>query len=138
MLDKIDFCSALASIGLPEQGSNRGYPPAQLITNFLVSIWSGANCIEHLEVTRNDEVIRQIFNWERMAGHRAFKRYFQKFDQATNQRVFTSLYQWFFGNLHFDNYTLDFDSSVLTRYGNQQGAKKGYNQKSRDVALIIL
>lgn len=129
MLDKFDFCSALDSIGLPEQGSNRGYPPAQLITNFLVSIWSGANCFEHLEVTRNDEVIRQIFNWERMAGHRAFKRYFQKFDQATNQRVFTSLYQWFFGNLHFDNYTLDFDSSVLTRYGNQQGAKKGYNPK---------
>ena len=74
-------------------------------------------------------MIGELFNWERMPGHRAFKRYFQKFDQATNQRVFTGLYQWFFRNLHFDNYTLDFDSSVLTRYGRQQGAQKGYNPR---------
>jgi hypothetical protein len=31
--------------------------------------------------------------------------------------------------LQFDNYTLDLDSTVLTRYGNQQGAAKGYNIK---------
>jgi hypothetical protein len=28
----------------------------------------------------------------------------------------------------FDNFTMDIDSSVLTRYGDQQGAKKGYNK----------
>lgn len=36
-------------------------------------------------------------------------------------------YRWIFDNLHFDNFTLELDSSVITRYGNQQGAKKGYN-----------
>jgi hypothetical protein len=30
--------------------------------------------------------------------------------------------------LKFDNFTLDIDSSVITRYGNQQGSKKGYNK----------
>jgi hypothetical protein len=45
--------------------------------------------------------------------------------------VFQHLYQWFFQNLHFDNYTLDFDSTVLTRYGEQQGSKKGYNPQKR-------
>lgn len=129
MLKKIEFGRMVAGLELPEQGSNRGYSPQQLVTSFLASVWCGANCFEHLEVTRSDEVIREIFGWKKMAGHRAFKRYFEKFDQATNQRVFQQAYQWFFGNLHFDNYTLDFDSSVLTRYGNQQGARKGYNPK---------
>ena len=64
-----------------------------------------------------------------MAGHRAFARYFQKFSMQDNARVFTCLYQWFFDNLAFDNFTLDLDSSVVTRYGEQQGAAKGYNPK---------
>jgi len=129
MLNRIKFASTLNDLKLPIQGSNRGYSPEQLITNFLVSVWCGANNFEHLEVTRQDEAIREIFDWQSMPGHRAFKRYFQKFNQCTNNRVFTKFYQWFFSNLHFDNYTLDFDSSVITRYGEQQGAKKGYNSK---------
>jgi hypothetical protein len=36
---------------------------------------------------------------------------------------------FFFGQLQFDNYTLDFDSTVLTRFGSQQGASKGYNSQ---------
>ncbi len=128
MLEKMDFHDVLGRCGLPGQGSNRGYAPQQLMTNFLLSVWSGANCFEHLEVTRHDKAISDIFDWHRMPGHRAFKRYFQKFDQATNQRVFDKLYRWFFSNLQFDNCTLDFDSSVLTRYGAQQGAAKGYNR----------
>ncbi len=127
MLDKIDFGSFLSTIDLPEQGSNRGYSPEQLIISFLISVWCGANSFEHLEVTRHDEAIKDIFGFKRMAGHRSFKRYFEKFDQATNQRIFQRLYEWFFSNLQFDNYTLDFDSTVITRYGNQEGAKKGYN-----------
>ena len=38
-------------------------------------------------------------------------------------------YQWFFGKLCFDNYTLDFDSTVEQRCGEQEGAAKGYNPK---------
>lgn len=127
MLNSVGFEQMIQELPLPSQGSNRGYSPDQLIQQFLTSVWCGANCFEQLEVTRADEVIRQLFGWERMAGHRAVKRYFEKFDQATNQRVFESVYRWFYTHLQFDNYTLDFDSTVLTRYGQQQGAKKGYN-----------
>jgi hypothetical protein len=37
------------------------------------------------------------------------------------------LYKWFFEQLKFDNYTLDVDSSVITRYGEQEGSLRGYN-----------
>lgn len=127
LLDKMQFSEALFESNLPQQESNRGYKPEQLLTNFMVGVWCGANCFEHMEVTRRDHVIGELFGWQQMPGHRAFQRYFNKFNQAKNQEVFTSLYRWFFNRLQFDNYTIDFDSTILTRYGDQQGAKKGYN-----------
>lgn len=39
------------------------------------------------------------------------------------------MFRWFFSQLVFDNYTLDFDSTVIVRKGNQQGEAKGYNPK---------
>jgi len=127
MLDKIEFAKILSELDIPKPGSNRGYSGTQLVISFIVSIWCGANKFFHTEVTRQDEVIKEIFGWKSMAGHLSFERFFCKFSKARNQRVFTDLYQWFFNQLKFDNYTLDVDSSVLTRYGSQEGATKGYN-----------
>jgi hypothetical protein len=129
LIEKTKINEVLERLPLPAQKSNRGYKPIQLINNFWVSIWSGASRYEHLEVTRMDKVIQKIFGWRTMAGHKCFQRYFKKFGQADNQRVFTELFNWFFKQIKFDNYTLDLDSTILTRYGNQQGAKKGYNPK---------
>ena len=127
MLDQMFINDVISSLSLPQQGSNRGYSPEQLIIQFWISVWCGANCFDHLEVTRSDKVIQEMCKWKRMAGRKSFQRYFSKFNQTTNQEVFTQLYQWFFDNLKFDNYTLDFDSTILTRYGEQEGAAKGYN-----------
>lgn len=127
LLDRTGILTRLIACDLPQQGSNRGYDPIQLITSFMVSVWCGANRFEHLEVSRFDDVLRRIFGFKKMAGHKAYQRYFQKFTIAINQQVFPKLSQWFFSQIKLDNYTLDVDSTVLTRYGTQQGAAKGYN-----------
>ncbi len=129
MMERMGFTDFLERTPLPQPGSNRGYDPVQIIVQFLVSVWCGANRYEHLEVARFDGVIQQLFGWKKMAGHRAFVRFFQKFDLEKNSQVFPPFYRWFFNNLKFDNYTLDFDSSVITRYGSQQGAAVGYNAR---------
>jgi hypothetical protein len=131
LLDKTKINEAMQAIDLPQQKSNRGYDPIQLINSFWVSLWCGANRFDHLEVTRQDRVVQDIFEWKAMAGHKAFQRYFKKFTHGVNQRVFGKLYEWFFAQLKFDSYTLDFDSTVMTRYGNQEGAKVGYNPNKR-------
>ncbi len=131
LIEQTGINAALKKVGLPVQRSNRGYDPVQLINNFWVSIWSGANRYEHLEVTRQDKVTQKMFGWKTMAGHKSFQRYFKKFTQKTNNSVFTELFQWFYRQIHFDNYTLDVDSTILTRYGEQEGATKGYNPKKR-------
>ncbi|MDA8390025.1 MAG: hypothetical protein M0Z76_04720 [Gammaproteobacteria bacterium] len=52
MLDHLHFDEALQRSSLPQPGSNRGYRPEQLITQFMLSVWCGANRFEHGEVTR--------------------------------------------------------------------------------------
>ena len=57
--------------------------------------------------------------------------FFAKFTQTTNQKVSDYFYKWIFENVQFDNFTLDIDSSVITRYGEQEGALRGYNPSKK-------
>lgn len=128
MLERMEFREVVkGSSDLPRPGSNRGYAPATVVEAFMTSVWCGANRFLHTEVTRHDGALGKIFGWERIPGQDAYKRFFKKFTHARNQRVSDYFYRWIFSNLKFDNFTLDLDSSVITRYGEQEGAKKGYN-----------
>jgi len=128
MIDQSGFATYLESLPLPEQGSNRGYPPVQLFIQFMSALWCGADRYSHLDITRLDYSLQRMFGWKRMPEHKAFERYFRKFDMSTTQAIFGSLYRWCFANLKFDHFTLDIDSSVVTRYGEQEGSAKGYNR----------
>lgn len=101
----------------------------QLILSLFAGVWCGVSCFGHLDVVRYDNALCRLLGWECGADHRAYQRYFNKFSQAINQRVFGEIFRWFFSLLVFDNYTLDFDSTVMVREGYQEGAAKGYNPK---------
>ena len=129
MIEKCHFEDLLRRLDIPQQGSNRGYDPVKLILSLFAGVWCGASCFGHLDVVRYDAALCQLLGMKRGADHKAYQRYFEKFSQATNHRVFSELYRWFFSELVFDNYTLDFDSTVMVREGEQDGAAKGYNPK---------
>ncbi len=116
---------------LPRPGSNRGYNPQTIVESFIASVWCGANRFLHTEILRHDTSLGRVFGWSKTPGQDVYKRYFGKFTQKINQNVFNHLFTWFFKQLHFNNYTIDFDSSVMTRYGKQEGAKRGYNPSKR-------
>lgn len=129
MLDRCHFDEQLVKSGIPSQGSNRGYNPVQIILGLFAGVWCGASRFGHLDIVRYDTALCNLLGWNRGADHRAYQCYLNKFSQATNQRVFSELFSWFFSELVFDNYTLDFDSTVMVREGSQEGAAKGYNPK---------
>ena len=131
MLERMDMESILGRLALPQPGSNRGYKPEQLLQQFMLSIWCGANRFEHTEVTRHDGVLQRLFGWTRMANFKAITRLFGKFNQATNDVVFGAWYAWLFQSLRIGGLTLDLDSTVMTRYGKQEGAAVGYNPNKR-------
>jgi hypothetical protein len=127
LIDKTGIRTKLSSLGLPQSKSNNSIDALSIIESFWVSIWIGCFRFSHTAVVRMDEVLRQIFGWKRVASGTTFIRFFKKFTPSMNHRIFIELYSWFFEQLTFDNYTLDVDSSVITRYGQQEGSKKGYN-----------
>jgi len=132
LLDTLEFREALGQWSLPGPGSHRGYAPAQLIEQFIVSIWCGACRFAHAETVRMDGTLTRLFGWTRVAEHKAIMRLFQRFDMLTNERVQAAAYRWLFGQIGaLKQVTLDVDSTVLTRHGEQEGARRGYNPGRR-------
>ena len=132
MLSKMGFREQINSCSdLPQPNSNRGHKVSTIIEAFITSIWCGANRFMHTEVTRHDIALGKIFDWDVIPAQDTYKRFFNKFNQTTNQKVSDYFYSWIFDNFKFDNFTLDIDSSVMTRYGEQEGAKKGYNPSKK-------
>jgi hypothetical protein len=131
-LDKMRFSEQVTSYDfLPQPGSNRGYSPSVLLEAFVCSVWCGATKFIHTELTRSDRALSRIFGWKRVPAQDAYKRFFSKFTQTDTLRVGDYFFRWLINNYQYDNFTIDFDSSVLTRYGNQQGAKRGYNPQKK-------
>ena len=127
MLDKVGIVEFLKSLPLPKPGSNRGFKSVDVIMSFMLSIWCGANRFVHTEVTRQDNALKKIFGLKLIPSSPTLTRFFRKFSYKLNTEIFDEIYSWFFNSLNYSNLTADFDSSVLTRYGTQEGAAVGYN-----------
>ena len=128
----VRFCFRVsAKWDLPQACSNRDYEPLQIIEQFLVSIWCDANRFAHADITRMDGTLSRLFGWTRVARHKAIKRLLNRFDMARNEQVQGQIYRWLFERLSIDRLTLDVDSTVIHRNGNQQGAAQGYNPSKK-------
>jgi hypothetical protein len=118
--------------GLPQPGSNRGYQTIDLIEGFLTSVILGARRLEHCGMLRTDEVIRQIYGWQKgMGSASTFQRFFHKFDDGLNAKLFWPIMKFVLSRVAIGFMTIDLDSSVIPRYGKQQKAEVGYNPKKR-------
>jgi hypothetical protein len=134
MKDLVDRCrikDLLRTCDLPQPQSNRGYDPIDIVESFWTSIWIGASRFTHCSWLRFDATLKEIFNWKEVPSQSTYSRFFSKFSLKRNTEVFPKIQRWFFEQLRFDNMTIDLDSSVMTRYGEQEGAKVGYNPQKR-------
>jgi len=131
LVDNTGIKSFMGALNLPRRGSNRSYFPLDIIESFWVSIWIGASRFTHSSWLRYDTVLKEIFDWKEVPSQSTYSRFFHKFSWKRNDEVFPRLQHWFFNQLHFDNMTLDLDSMVITRYGEQEGARVGYNPHKR-------
>jgi len=118
----------LLGVNLPLGGSNRAYDRVDMIEGFLVSVVLGSKRLAHSGWLRMDEIIREIFGWQRpMASASTYSRFFQRFDIDRNDAVFPVLMKKWWDKISLKKMTIDIDSTVITRYGRQEYAKKGYN-----------
>lgn len=118
----------LSNLPIPQPKSNRGYCPEDLIEGFLCSVVLGSRRLAHTGMLRTDTVIQEIFGWKKgMADQSTFSRFFRKHTLELNDQIFPALMRGFFEKVNFDKMTIDIDSTVNTRYGEQENAEVGYN-----------
>lgn len=132
---KIGVCEVIEETFVElSPGSNRGYKPWELIVSFMVAIFMGADRVAHIHLLRWDGPVRAMFTLTRVPSASSLLRFFRKFNL---KRISVLMPEWNRRMMDrardlFDagGETLDLDSSVFERYGEQQeGAKKGYNPR---------
>jgi len=121
------------TFGAFEPGSNRGYKPWELIISFIVAIYMGANRVAQIDLLRWDAPVRGMFALTRVPSASSLLRFFRKFNL---KHVSVLMPEWnrqmmerARGQFCASGETMDLDSSVFERYGEQEGSKKGYNPR---------
>lgn len=128
-IDRTNIIQDLESVDLPQPNSNAGYNPITIIQGFWLSIFTGASRFIHADWLRYDTVLQEIFELNKLPSQSTYSRFFHKFSFMKNNEIFPELQRKFLEQINIGEITVDLDSSVITRYGEQEGAKKGYNPK---------
>jgi hypothetical protein len=128
-LRKIGWSQALAVNWPFTYESPNAIPPQQTFTVFLFAVLSGASRFAHAGLLRADMALREMLGIRRCASDDAVRAMFGRFGLGEIQRLFRPLWAWCLMRLPTPSsgYTLDVDSSVFVRWGEQEGAKLGYN-----------
>lgn len=130
-IDKIGVDDFLDALPLPQPGSNRGYAPSDIVKSFWLGIWTGASRYIHCDWVRYDNVLQEIFGFKQMPSQSTYSRFFGKFSDKSNTALFPQMQNWLLEKIDIGSVTIDFDSTVITRYGEQEGGSKGYNPNKR-------
>jgi len=105
--------------------------PTETFTAFLISVLSGARRFAHAGLLRLDRAMHCLLGIVRFPTDDTMRNLFKRFSQAKVSEFYSSLTRWQVQKLpeRTEGYSLDLDSTVFERYGQQQGALKGYNPK---------
>lgn len=130
--DRIGMFDKLRQLALHREGSAVAVKHHEIIESFMMSVILGAGSCSGASQISYDEVLKEIFQWEKgMPSQSTLSRFFPKYTQQKSDEIFSDLNQWWFSELGYTNLTLDVDSTVITRFGHQEGAEKGYNPKRK-------
>jgi len=128
--DRIGLYDKIRELPFHNVGSSIAVEHHEIIESFIMSVILGAGNCSGASQIGYDDVLKEIFQWEKgMPSQSTLSRFFPKYNHDESDSIFSELFTWWFDQLGNLNLTLDIDSTVITRFGNQEGAEKGYNPK---------
>lgn len=103
--------------------------PVEVVLAFMAGVLTGSRRLAHVERLRWDEGVRRMLGMERFVSDSTLSRFLRRFTAGTVATVFESLMRWQISQIGLQGEILDLDSSVIERYGKQEGTQLGYNPK---------
>src|ERR1700684_1454037 len=130
-LDKIGFVEAVRQHMPIHWRSPNHIDPTSTFTAFLVSVLAGARRFAHASLLRGDRALHARLGLHRFPTDDTIRNLFRRFGMGEVQRLFEPLAEWQMQRLprRSEGYTLDLDSTVFERYGQQEGSLKGHNPR---------
>src|SRR6202162_2356932 len=130
-LGKIGFVEAVRQHMPIRWRSPNHIDPSCTFTAFLVSVLVGARRFAHASLLRGDRALHALLGMNLFPTDDTIRNLFRQFGMGQVQRLFEPLAEWQMQRLprRPEGYTLDLDSTVFERYGEQEGSLKGHNPR---------
>jgi DNA-directed RNA polymerase subunit N (RpoN/RPB10) len=130
-LDKIGWVTAVGQYMPIRFTSPNHIDPTSTFTAFLIAVLAGARRFAHAGLLRADRALHALLGMDRFPTDDTIRNLFRRFGMGHVQRLFEPLAEWQMQRLpqRGEGYTLDLDSTVFERYGQQEGSLKGHNPR---------
>jgi hypothetical protein len=131
-LNKIGFVKQVMECMPIVHTSSNSIPPAQTYLAFLISVATGARRFAHASWLRGDRALHGLLGIDRFPSDDTIRNLFLRFGMGEVQRFFEPMTEWNMKRIppRVEGHSLDLDSTVFERHGQQQeGALKGYNPR---------
>ncbi len=130
-LRKIDLVGQLRQYMPVRWKSHNHIDPTTSFLAFLTSVLVGARRFAHTTLLRSDLALHSLLGTARFPSDDTVRNLFREFTMGHVQRLYEPLTEWQMQRLPVrpEGYTLDLDSTVFERYGNQEGSLKGHNPR---------
>ena len=127
--DQVGFFRELERVLPNAKTSPNQISSIDVVKTLYATVLSGGTRFAHVERVRGDEVIRQVMGAARVGSADTVRRYFQGLSASDGERIYAELQGVMSTMLgsHTREDVLDLDSTILERYGKQQGVGKGYH-----------
>ena len=104
--------------------SPNAIPVSDLLLGFMVGVLTGASRMLHLERLRADTALRTMFGISRFVAPTTYARFFQSMQGQARTHFWETVTAWTLERLPArpEGYTLDIDSTVVERFGEQEGS----------------
>ena len=105
-------------------------PTATLIA-FLIAVLAGARRFVHANWLRGDGALHALLGMTRFPTDDTIRNLFRRFGMGEVHQLYAPLTEWQMERLpaRAEGYSLDLDSTVFERYGEQEGSLKGHNPR---------
>jgi hypothetical protein len=129
-LKKTGFLKRLADSSPVQYTSNNASPIHDILASLLLTMISDGSRFSHVERLRHDPALAQVMGMESIVSDETIRRYLKALPEAESRQWFAEASRPLWGAIP-EQFILDWDSTVLTRYGKQEDAEVGYNPHKR-------
>jgi Transposase DDE domain group 1 len=111
--------------------SHNQIDPAATLIAFLMAVLVGARRFAHANWLRGDRALHALLGIRRFPTDDTIRNLFGRFGMGEVHQLYSRLSEWQMKRLpkRAEGYSLDLDSTVFERYGEQEGSLKGYNPR---------